>query len=35
MIIFVKINCPNQGSKYRISGSYRIGVFHIGYRISE
>ena len=24
----------NQGSKYRISGSYRMGVFHIGYRIS-
>ena len=23
-----------QGSKYRISGSYQIGVFHIGYRIS-
>ena len=24
-----------QGSKYRISGSYRMGVFHIGYCISE
>ena len=24
----------NQGSKYRISGSHRMGVFHIGYRIS-
>ena len=29
--------CPTyrwQGSKYRISGSYRIGIFHIGYQIS-
>jgi len=23
-----------QGSKYRISGSHRMGFFHIGYRIS-
>jgi len=23
-----------QGFKYQISGSYQIGVFHIGYRIS-
>ena len=25
----------SEGSKYRISGSYRMGAFHIGYRISE
>ena len=25
---------PKQGSQYRISESYRMGVFHIGYRIS-
>jgi len=24
---------PTQGSKYRISGLYRMGVFHIGYWI--
>jgi len=24
-----------QGSKYQISGSYRMGVFHIGYQISD
>jgi len=26
--------CFTQGSKYQISGSYRMGVFYIGFRIS-
>ena len=33
---FLHLNwvCRMQGSKYRISGSYRMRVFHIGYQIS-
>jgi len=29
------VSVLNQGSKYWISGSYRMGVFHFGYRISD
>ena len=33
-LTLIKRYVPIQGSKYRISGSYRMGSFHIGYRIS-